>query len=456
MLASVSQFIRRHDLIVPGDRVLVAVSGGSDSLALLLLLRQLADDWQLQLAAAHLDHGLRPDSGADAAFVAECCARLGVALIAERVDVPALARQRRGGPEAVAREARLDFLTRVADRLGSRVIALAHQRGDQAETVLERLLRGSGATGLAAMRPRRGAFVRPLLACSREQLQAYLQEQGWSWREDPSNRDPSFTRNRIRHQLLPVLADFNPRIEQGLVALSQRLALEEDYWDELLDRYEAELVEVVEGGVRISVAALSGLHPALRDRLLRRLLERVRGDRQRVLAVHVAALVRLLEEGPPQGELHLPGVLVRRRFDRLELGGGGAPEGVDFELAVAGPGRYLLPGELVLEVELRTFAAGEGPWVVEFAADAVAWPLAVRPFRPGDRIRLAGGGRHRVKELLRAARVPREVRAALPLVVADELLWVPGLRRCAGRRPVAGEPVLRLSLAGVGNLSNNL
>ena len=456
MLDSVSRFIRRHDLIAPGDRVLVAVSGGSDSLALLELLRQLAATWPFELEVAHLDHGLRAASAADAAFVAACCARLGLPLETARVDVRALAREQRGGLEAAARAARRTFLQEVAARRDCRVIALGHQRDDQAETVLERLLRGSAATGLAAMRPQSGPFVRPLLDCSRQQLRDYLVARGLAWREDASNADPTFTRNRIRHRLLPLLGTFNPRIEERLAGLSARLGIEEDFWEELLAAREADLASPVEDGLQLSVAALSELHPALRDRLLHRLLARVRRDRQRLLAVHVEAVGRLLDDGRPQRELHLPGLWVLRRYDRLEIRRQPPTAGGNYVLTVATPGRFPLPGGMFLDVSLQPVAEGEGPWVAEFAAGQVAWPLTVRNFRPGDRIRLAGGGRHRVKELLRAARLPREVRVALPLVIADEVLWVPGLRRCPGRLPQAGDEVLRLALSGVDWATNNL
>ena len=456
MLDSVANFIRQHGLIAPGDRVLAAVSGGSDSLALLEILRQLARIWPFELTAAHLDHGLRGDSVADADFVAVCCARLGVGLETARIEVRERASELPGGLEAAARTIRRTFLRQVAERLGCRVIALGHQRDDQAETVLERLLRGSGATGLAAMRPQSGPFVRPLLECSRQQLCEFLQSQGLAWREDVSNSDPAFTRNRIRGQLLPLLATFNPRIGERLAGLSTRLALEEDFWAAQLERCEAELVRPLGDGLELAVSALAVLHPALRDRLLLRLLARVRGMRQGLLAVHVAAAVGLLESGGPQREVHLPGLRVLRRYDRLEIRSRPVATADAYVLTVTSPGRYPLPGDLVLEVSLHEAAGPQDPWTAEFAADRVAWPLVVRNPRPGDRIALPGGGRQRLKELLRAARLSREQRSFVPLVVADEVLWVAGLRRAPGRLPKPGGTVLRLTLRGADWPTNNL
>ena len=457
MLATVSRYIRHHSLIAPGDRVLVAVSGGGDSLALLDLLHQLAAEWPLELVVAHLDHGMRPDSAADAGFVATCAARLGLPLVTDRIDVPARAEKERGGLEAVARSARRTFLQRVAREQGCRVIALGQHRDDQAETVLERLMRGSTVAGLAAMRPRSGLFVRPLLASSRQQLRDHLQRRGWSWRDDPSNADPAFTRNRIRHQLVPLMAGFNPRISERLAVLADRCGVEEDYWEEQLAAHEAQLANALgDGGLQLSIAALAPLHPALRDRLLHRLLGRVRGGRSGLLAVHVAAVAGLLGDGLPQREVHLPGVAALRRYDRLELRRHLPAAAAQLQLQVATAGTYPLPGGVTLKVELLPAPLGEGPWAVEFAAAATPWPLTVRHFQPGDRIRLAGGGHHRVKELLRTARLPAEVRAMLPLVAADELLWIPGLRRCPGRVPEPGESVLRLTLFGATWPTNSL
>jgi tRNA(Ile)-lysidine synthase len=216
----------------PGARVLVGLSGGADSVALLRLLLEVAADYPLEVRAAHLDHGLRPESGADARWVQGLCERLRVPLSLERVEVAELARQGGCGLEEAGRLARRQWLEGQARRQGCGAIALGHQRGDQAETVLHRLLRGTSLPGLAAMRPRQGLYIRPLLGWPRQALEAYLEGCAQDYLQDASNLDPAFTRNRLRHQVLPLLRQFNPQLEEHLAALARRVAQEEELWQE--------------------------------------------------------------------------------------------------------------------------------------------------------------------------------------------------------------------------------
>ncbi|HET7340988.1 MAG TPA: tRNA lysidine(34) synthetase TilS, partial [Methylomirabilota bacterium] len=197
---AVERTLRRHAMLAGGETVLVAVSGGADSVALLHLLHALAPAWRLRLHVLHVDHGLRPDSAADAGLVRALGARLGVEVDVARVRVGA------GSVEAAARAARYEALEASADRVGAARIAVGHTADDQAETVLMRVLGGAGVRGLAAIPPVRGRIIRPLIGLRRDALRRMLREAGVAWVEDPTNRDPKFLRNRIRHELLPLLA----------------------------------------------------------------------------------------------------------------------------------------------------------------------------------------------------------------------------------------------------------
>ncbi|ADU50258.1 tRNA(Ile)-lysidine synthetase [Thermaerobacter marianensis DSM 12885] len=237
--AEVEAFARQHRLLRPGHRVLVAVSGGRDSTVLLDLLHRLQERLGLAaLGVAHVDHGLRPGSADDARWVAEQAAARGLPFLLRRVCVE---RGRRSLEDA-ARAARYRALREMAGEFGAHRVALAHHAGDQAETVLMRLVAGAGVRGLAGMRPRRGPFVRPLLAVTPARLAAYAAARGLTWRDDPTNRDLRILRNRVRHRLLPLLeAEFNLRTVETLARVATLLAAEADLLDRRTRRLEARL-----------------------------------------------------------------------------------------------------------------------------------------------------------------------------------------------------------------------
>ncbi len=439
MDAMEQRFLRiLHDrsLVAHGDRVLIALSGGPDSVALLHLFHAVAPALQLHLGAAHLDHGMRLESGADAAFVGELCDRLGIPLTVGRVDVPRRAAEQGTGLEETARAERRAFLQRTAEALGGAKIALGHHRGDQAETVLHRFLRGSGMSGLTAMRAQSGPFIRPLLELSRAELLAYLSGHGATFRSDASNDDCTFTRNRIRHQLLPQLASYNPRLEEHLAAFAARAADEEDFWRLQEDDAFKVVVRSSVDGLELALPALLALHPALRRRVLRRALGEVRESLAGIASVHITSLEELLVSGPPQGELNLPGCFVARRYARLLLRTESPAEAPEWSVTIPGPGTYATPAG-TFEVTVMADSAGEGSLAAEFAADSVTFPLTIRTFRPGDRFHPQGAvGGKKLKDFFIDQRIEREIRSAIPLVVGSEVLWLAGWRRCAGH---AGE-----------------
>jgi tRNA(Ile)-lysidine synthase len=227
--SGVAQALRSLGHPSAGQRVVVGLSGGADSVALLDVMAALARHRGFTVVAAHLDHALRPDSADDAAFCRDLCAALGVPFRTERKDVAARRRAEGGGLEEAARGERHAFLRRVKDEEGATWIALAHTRDDQAETVLLRLLRGAGGLGLSAMRPRAGDLLRPMLAWSRRDVLDHLAARALAWREDPSNADVSIARNRVRHELIPYLErHFNPAVREALARSAALLAEESD------------------------------------------------------------------------------------------------------------------------------------------------------------------------------------------------------------------------------------
>ena len=435
--------------IPAGSRVLVAVSGGADSVALLSLLHHVADTMGLYLEAAHLDHALRDTSCADAMFVEQLCAGLDVPLTIERRDVAEIARQRKGNLEEVARDVRRDFLERTAQARNCHLIVLGHHADDQAETFLLRLLRGAGTTGLAGMRMINESLVRPLLPFRRADLLAYLKSEEIAWREDESNLDQAFTRNRIRHHLMPVLESFNPNISSQLAGLCEQMRQDDVFWAGLVAQELARCGQWQNQDYALDRSLMLELAPALAGRVIRAALQLVRGDLRGMTAAHIADIVQLIDQGPPQGELSLPGAWVARRYESL-LFCRQKPETIkSFELVLREPGTYRLPDGRLLRVSLEDRACGESHDSVEFSSVALSFPLQVRHCRPGDRFRPSGmNGTKKLQDLFVDLKLTKEDRQKSLLLLKDEeVLWVVGLRRSEGRRAESGESVLLFDLS---------
>jgi tRNA(Ile)-lysidine synthase len=428
-----------------GQTVVAGLSGGADSVAMLDALLILAPERGFRVVAAHLDHRLRPTSKEDAAFCAELCRRLGVTLRSASADVAALARRDGGGVEEAGREERYAFLRRVKEQEGAAAIAVAHTRDDQAETLLLRLLRGAGRRGLGAMRERSGGVWRPLLSTSRSEVLEHLRARGLSWREDPTNADPSYLRNRVRAELLPYLESrFNPSARETLARAAAVLAEEDDLLAQMADEQWRVIATLARNEFTLAIkpGGLSGpprpptLAPAVvlvREALrriprvlarlvLRRALEET-GGLKGVGHAHLEKLVALAG-GASGRRLPLPGgreAVVR--FGEMRIGPRlAARESFAFDLPV--PGRVELPdGQVVLARPARGPASAWDRSAVVAAPDG---PLVVRTRQVGDRVR-AGRREVSLKRFLIDRRVPADLRPWLPLVATGNLvLWVPG------------------------------
>ena len=440
----VKHAIARDALIPPGSRVLAAVSGGSDSVALLRLLRLLGSDCRFTVAGiAHLNHGLRGDeSDADEAFCRELAAEHGIAIEVGRRDVARLARDEHVSIEVAARRARYDFFADAAERLKIDRIATGHTRDDQAETFLLRVLRGAGATGLAGIRPRRGPVVRPLLDLRRDELVAFLASLGQAFRTDSSNRDLGIPRNWVRHRLLPLLAEhLNADIADVLAREATVLRDEAALLDRLANEAAARLETALpERGVRLDARALSALPLALARRVVRQALARTE-DAHFHGFDHVEQVLALASPVGDRSAADLPGVRVERNGASVVLYKRGPrlrPAVTGFQYALPVPGRVTVP-ECACRIEARTrkrptaqsvankaLGADQDTAVIDAAAAA---GLAVRSRRPGDSIRPLGlAGRKKLQDVLVDRKVPRGERDRVPLVVDadDRILWVAG------------------------------
>jgi tRNA(Ile)-lysidine synthase len=322
LVAAVDRCLRETGMPPRSEAVVVGLSGGADSVALLDALASLRRRRGFRVVAAHLDHALRSGSPEDAAFCAELCRALDVPLRVGRADVRGRAAREHGGLEQAARRERYAFLRQVREEEGAFAIAVAHTRDDQAETLLLRLLRGAGATGLAAMRPRTRDLLRPLLAVSRGEVLAHLRERGLAWREDPSNTDLAHRRNRVRHELIPYLEErFNPAIRASLARTASVLADEAAHVRGEAERLLGAISREENDALLLGRRALAEAPTAVARAAIRQALVRT-GGLARVGAVHVEGILRLARAKAPSGRrLPLPGereVLFTRDDVRLE------------------------------------------------------------------------------------------------------------------------------------------
>ena len=436
LVADVQHFATRHQLWRPDTRVVAAVSGGSDSVALLVLLNELHARAALQLIAlAHLNHGIRgADADADEAFCRMLAATRGIPFVSARVDVPALARRDRTSVEVAARRARQRFFEEVRQRQQADRIATAHTADDQAETVLLHLVRGSGARGVGAMPPRRRALVRPLLECSREELRRFLNDAGQDWREDATNRDVSHPRNRVRHELLPYIArHFNPRIA-GALARFANLARADD---EVLERdATAATIAIVRRGDELALDAtrLRDVPEAIARRVVRDALRAATGRDATLADIERVGAVARGETGAAE----VAGLRVEHSGQFVVLvnkGGRKRQQTAQFRFDLPIPGSVeWTPGGWAVEAVGPITRSGDqspvGP-SNEVAIDAagVGPAVVVRRRQPGDWIRPLGlGGRKKLQDVLVDRKVPLECRDLVPVVtdVHGRVIWVAG------------------------------
>lgn len=430
MVERVSRLIIRYSMFPAGGCVGVAVSGGADSVCLLEVLAELAARWELKLEVLHLDHQLRGEESArDAEFVQEMAARLGLVAHVRRVDVRGLSETSGDNLEQAARRARREFFLEFLREGRVDRVALGHTRSDQAETVLFRFLRGAGTAGLAGIWPVTAeGLVRPLIEVERGEVLGYLRERGIPWREDSSNLDRRFARNRIRHELLPQLSrEWNPALTEILAQTALLAQEDEDYWGEEIEQLAAGDLEEAGAAVLLRAGLLSRMAPAAARRLIRRAIRQVRGDLRGVDFAHVEQVLRLAGRRAGHGRAQAPGVEVIRSFDWLRLGPkGAAEEAGGYRIRLAVPGRYLVPGTS-LEVSL---VLGEGENGYNTEGRDVDWgrvcgPLELRNWRAGDRYRPVGHAREvKLKRLFHEARVPLWARRKWPIISCGEaIVW---------------------------------
>jgi tRNA(Ile)-lysidine synthase len=444
LLAQVQRTIANWQMLEKGDRLLVAVSGGPDSVALLHLLWRLGRELNLSLYVVHLNHQLRGSAAdGDQEYVRQLASSLSLPFFTENVDVASLAKQRRLTVEEAGRLARYRLFSRVAHQVQAGKVALGHNADDQAETVLMRLIRGAGARGLGGMAPvgqHSGlVVVRPILECYRAQIEAYCLWAKLEPRCDATNREPIYFRNRIRSRYLPLLEEENPSLRQNLAQTAQILRAEDDYLDQVAEKLSCHWQE---GEVpRADLLC----HRALSRRAVRLAVSRWFGE---VWSFeHIEAVIGLAQRG--EGRLSLPGGREAKLEGELITIGCPHPwRFPDYHYLLPCPGSVWIPEwDLKLSIR-RTYDFEPGPGREYFLEKELQFPLMVRTRKPGDRFRPRGvPGTKKLQDWFVDAKLPRRFRDTFPLLVDGEgILWVVGRRRSSRALPKEGERLVVIEI----------
>src|SRR5689334_6225179 len=460
--------MKAHEFVRPGDRVGVAVSGGADSVALLLLLLELREKLGIIVSVVHFNHKLRGKaSDADEKFVAKLAAKHGLEFHSSSADVAKKAKKERANLEDAARRARYDYFRSLADSGVCNRIAVAHTADDQAETVLAHIFRGTGLAGLGGIHPVAGPVFRPLLAIRRSELRDYLRHKKQNWREDATNRDTKRLRARIRKKLLPLLEkQFQPAIVEHLSTLAELAREDEAFLEALAEERMAEAIQHYDGTLRIALGDLldrraeKGFNTefaentgstekreaatALSKRLIRHIIARIKPRQGQLGSNHVDALLELARSAQNGSSLSLPGG-VEARKDRETLvfrpventktsASRSAPRDFSYNIDLAQNSQDLKIPELGCVFRLRVIdwpsnRAETNKREMVLDRERLRAPLVLRNWRPGDRLRPSGHqNAHKLKRLLNEKHISRWERAGWPVLTSDGVLvWARGL-----------------------------
>lgn len=439
MLKKVQKTIEKHNMLQSGDRVVVAVSGGVDSMTLLHALCELRDDWKLWLAVAHLDHRMRRDSEQDARFVADHAESLKLPFVQETIDVPTYVRTEKLSPEEGARKMRYRFLAKTARELDAGVVALGHNLDDRVETCFIHLLRGAGLAGLAGIPPVRRdgelRYIRPLIESSRSEILAYAHAQGLAYREDPTNQDKKYMRNRVRWELLPLLHEYNPNVLETVARAEETLRKANEYLQHIAEEaLQSALVREDPDEIVLDKHCVLSQADLIQEYLLREAIRRVRGDLEGIEAVHIEQMRSELQRARSGAQVALP-VGLRFTVQSHQILITRKPAGRHrvpycFELSMTGNCFEQMGWSFELALLDGSHPDPEGHLEARIDYAKIVEPLYVRNRQRGDRFEPLGlGGTKKLQDFFVDAKIPREERDRIPLICDQNgILWVVGWR----------------------------
>jgi tRNA(Ile)-lysidine synthase len=429
--------IKKYSMLTEGETVLVAVSGGPDSVALLRFLYEIKNTFNLTICVFHLNHKIRGlEADEDESFVAELAARLGLVTHMAEYNVPALAKREKMTIEEAARHARYEMMEKAAVEIGAARIALGHHRDDQVETFLMRLLRGAGLDGLAAMRAVRDRYIRPFLSSSKEEIREYLSENAIQYRIDASNEDISIFRNRVRHELVPLLADYNPQFKNAILRTIDTINDDRSLIDGFIDKIFGEMVFLEDGIITVKTDEFLDLPLAAKRRLIRKMIEKVKGDLRGIEFKHIESIIESLISESGQFRIELPGgILVFEEYGFIMVAEKEKSQAKPFKTRI-----MEIPGVTIIDelgmaikaeiMDTTNISFERDGRVAHLDAGKVKGDVFVRSRKPGDTFFPFGmKGEKKLKDFFIDSKIARRKRDLIPIVALDgNVLWVAGYR----------------------------
>ena len=429
--------ILEHRMIDSGDTIVVAVSGGPDSVCLLKILFQLQRWLNISLVVAHFNHGLRPgEDERETEFVTDLAEGLNLTLAYDKATN--VTKAHRTSLEESAREIRYQFLEKVSNEYHAQKVALGHNMNDQAETVLMHLLRGTGPTGLSGIPLiRQGRFIRPLLNITREEICAYLKQKDMPFMTDSSNLEKRYLRNRIRLELIPLLLNYQPRLIQHLSELASLCGKENQFIEEEAEKgLQMMILDSSDHSLDLCLSAFKDLSAPLQYRVIRQAIKRVKGNLRRIDIRHIKAVVALANNPKPQIKINLPkNLVVKKTYEGLRFSLGPETETEDFSYDISDRGRFQIP-ETNQTLWMEEISGGDfspsspSPNEAFLDLNRLQWPLRVRNFRAGDKfIPLGLSGFKKVKDVFIDNKIPSERRKKIAILEdGSSIVWVCGIR----------------------------
>ena len=439
-LKTVRQTLISNDMIQPGNRVVLAVSGGPDSVALTHIMFRLREDFSFTPVVAHLDHMIRRESHEDFKFVQDLAKSLELEFYGQQIDVPKMAKQGKISIEEAGRIERYKFFEEVSVAHGAHKIATGHNSDDSLETFLLRIFRGSSITGLSGIPLKRGKIIRPLLELYRLELVKFLEEQQIPYKIDITNLSCDTDRNFTRNRIIPAVMERFPKCRQSILRTLDLIQKDEQYLSSIVELFYEKAVSGTEDCFEINMDEICSLPEAVSSRIVRKVLFALSGPNTRWTRFHIDRILFFIKGSKPYVSFALPyGLSFTKDYGCSKISRLEESFKPDYSLIVSRPGLVRIPESnmdlefSVLKKTASDFSYGNDSTTEYFDADLLTFPFHLRPFQPGDRIIPWGQNNPvKIKKLFIDSKIPRSLRNRLPMIIkAGEIIWAPKVRRCA-------------------------